>query len=168
MNPCTSSPMSPVEVSRGAATSPSSTQESHGFRVDSGYNRQKVDQLRDLLQSWGVIEMLPHLRNESVTVDELIMVRRHHLPDLLQNFPVGTRIRFEHNLKRWRSWLNVPLQGPQRHETAHCNGCRCGELQTHSQYMAGQQTQMAADNKDKNKGITANSTSRGLLNAPNE
>lgn len=55
-------------------------------------------------------------------------------------------------------------KGPQR----HCNGCRCGELQAHSQYLAGQPSQMADNDEDKNIGTTANYLPTGALNSPNE
>ncbi|XP_016974051.1 uncharacterized protein LOC108040896 isoform X2 [Drosophila rhopaloa] len=66
---------------------------------------------------------------EAINVDELQMIKRHHLSELLRNFRFGTRIRFEHHLERWRRWLNVPLQGGQGPSSIHCSGCRCQEVQ---------------------------------------
>ncbi|XP_017066655.1 uncharacterized protein LOC108104848 isoform X2 [Drosophila eugracilis] len=70
--------------------------------------------------------------DEAINVDELQMIKRHHLSELLRNFRFGTRIRFEHHLERWRRWLNVPLQGVQGQGPSHCTGCRCPEMQAQS------------------------------------
>ncbi|XP_022233251.2 uncharacterized protein LOC111081483 [Drosophila obscura] len=89
---------------------------------------QEYEELRELLQSWGVAEdLLSHLQDEAINVDELQMIKRHHLAELLSNFRFGTRIRFEHHLERWRRWLNVPLQGVQGQSQTHCQGCRCAD-----------------------------------------
>ncbi|XP_002017693.2 uncharacterized protein LOC6592950 [Drosophila persimilis] len=88
---------------------------------------QEYEELRELLQSWDVADLLPHLQDEAINVDELQMIKRHHLAELLSNFRFGTRIRFEHHLERWRRWLNVPLQGVQGQSQTHCQGCRCAE-----------------------------------------
>ncbi|SPP75693.1 uncharacterized protein LOC117590861 [Drosophila guanche] len=88
---------------------------------------QEYEELRELLQSWDVADLLPHLQDEAINVDELQMIKRHHLAELLSNFRFGTRIRFEHHLERWRRWLNVPLQGLQGQSQTHCQGCRCAE-----------------------------------------
>ncbi|XP_017027814.1 uncharacterized protein [Drosophila kikkawai] len=121
MNPCTSSPP-------------------HGHRapaaslelLDMGA-KEDYDELRDLLHSWDVADLLPLLQDEAINVDELQMIKRHHLSELLRNFRFGTRIRFEHNLERWRRWLNVPLQGTQTQGSVHCSGCRCSEVQPQAQ-----------------------------------
>ncbi|XP_060657749.1 uncharacterized protein LOC132792404 [Drosophila nasuta] len=106
----------------------------------------EFDELSQLLKSWNVSELLPHLQEEAINVQELQMLKRHHLNELLRNFRYGTRIRFEHHLERWRRWINMPLQdAPVDAEThcsssnnscgisggggnktvTHCNGCQC-------------------------------------------
>ncbi|KAH8297186.1 hypothetical protein KR044_006231 [Drosophila immigrans] len=96
----------------------------------------EYDELAQLLKSWNVSELLPHLEEEAINVQELQMLKRHHLNELLRNFRYGTRIRFEHHLERWRRWINMPLQdnaadgGTQCGSVAaksleHCNGCQC-------------------------------------------
>ncbi|KAI8036329.1 hypothetical protein M5D96_010922 [Drosophila gunungcola] len=108
MNPCTSSP---PHMPRGSGSVENSTLESHGLQLLDMAGKEDYEELRELLQSWDVADLLPHLQDEAINVDELQMIKRHHLSELLRNFRFGTRIRFEHHLERWRRWLNVPLQG---------------------------------------------------------
>ncbi|XP_022223738.2 uncharacterized protein LOC111075004 [Drosophila obscura] len=91
---------------------------------------QDYEELRELLQSWDAAELLPHLQEAAINVDELQMMKRHHLTKLLSSFRLGTCIRFEHHLERWRQGLNVPLQGV--HAETHCQGCRCATSQPQS------------------------------------
>ncbi|XP_030387235.1 uncharacterized protein LOC115633874 [Scaptodrosophila lebanonensis] len=85
----------------------------------------EYNELRDLLRSWNVSELLPHFQDQAINVEELQMIRRYHLPEILHNFSYGTRIRFEHHLERWRRWQNIPLLGSQ--QPTHCRGCRCSD-----------------------------------------
>ncbi|XP_064547933.1 uncharacterized protein LOC135435004 [Drosophila montana] len=94
----------------------------------------EYEELAQLLKSWNVSELLPYLQEEAINTQELQMLKRHHLNELLRNFRYGTRIRFEHHLERWRRWLNVPLQdaspcsGRAQMDSGsmgHCSGCRC-------------------------------------------
>ncbi|KAH8365079.1 hypothetical protein KR084_000793 [Drosophila pseudotakahashii] len=128
MNPCTSSP---PQMPRGSGSVENSTLESHGLQLLEMTGKEDYEELRELLQSWDVADLLPHLQDEAINVDELQMIKRHHLSELLRNFRFGTRIRFEHHLERWRRWLNVPLQGVQGQGSVHCSGCRCPEVQSH-------------------------------------
>ncbi|ALC41455.1 CG1888 [Drosophila busckii] len=80
----------------------------------------EFEELAQLLKSWNVSELLPHLQDEAINTQELQMIKRHHLKELLRNFRFGTRIRFEHHLERWRRWLNVPLQDAA--DDRLCNG----------------------------------------------
>lgn len=96
---------------------------------------QEYEELSQLLKSWNVSELFPHLQEEAINTQELQMLKRHHLNELLRNFRYGTRIRFEHNLERWRRWINVPLQdAPQDMErgfsgnSGHCSGCQCSSV----------------------------------------
>ncbi|XP_037715467.1 uncharacterized protein LOC119550679 [Drosophila subpulchrella] len=130
MNPCTSSP---PQMPRGSGSVDNSTLESHGLQLLEMAGKEDYEELRELLQSWDVADLLPHLQDEAINVDELQMIKRHHLSELLRNFRFGTRIRFEHHLERWRRWLNVPLQGVQGQGSGHCTGCRCQEVHTQSQ-----------------------------------
>ncbi|XP_039227564.1 uncharacterized protein LOC120320824 isoform X2 [Drosophila yakuba] len=132
MNPCTSSP---PQMPRGSGSVENSTLESHGLQLLEMPGKEEYEELRELLQSWDVADLLPHLQDEAINVDELQMIKRHHLSELLRNFRFGTRIRFEHHLERWRRWLNVPLQGAQGQGSSHCSGCRCPEIlgQSHCQ-----------------------------------
>ncbi|KAH8252890.1 hypothetical protein KR032_002339 [Drosophila birchii] len=131
MNPCTSSPPHMPRGHGGAAGSASATGlESHGLQLLEMGGKEDYDELRELLHSWDVADLLPHLQDEAINVDELQMIKRHHVSELLRNFRFGTRIRFEHHLERWRRWLNVPLQGGQGQATGHCSGCRCSEIQS--------------------------------------
>ncbi|XP_033154767.1 uncharacterized protein LOC117137439 [Drosophila mauritiana] len=129
MNPCTSSP---PQMPRGSGSVENSNLESHGLQLLEMAGKEDYEDLRDLLQSWDVADLLPHLQDEAINVDELQMIKRHHLSELLRNFRFGTRIRFEHHLERWRRWLNVPLQGAQGQGSSHCSGCRCPEIQGQS------------------------------------
>ncbi|KAL7735584.1 hypothetical protein ACLKA6_009546 [Drosophila palustris] len=102
---------------------------------------QEYDELAQLLKSWNVSDLLPHLQEEAINTQELQMLKRHHLNELLRNFRYGTRIRFEHHLERWRRWMNVPLQdaaldaergfsgggniGNIGNIGGHCSGCQC-------------------------------------------
>ncbi|XP_017120439.1 uncharacterized protein LOC108141520 [Drosophila elegans] len=133
MNPCTSSP---PHMPRGSGSVENSTLESHGLQLLDMAGKEDYEELRELLQSWDVADLLPHLQDEAINVDELQMIKRHHLSELLRNFRFGTRIRFEHHLERWRRWLNVPLQGGhgqgQSQGSIHCHGCRCPEVQAQS------------------------------------
>ncbi|KAH8371891.1 hypothetical protein KR093_009243 [Drosophila rubida] len=107
-------------------------------------NNGEFEELAQLLKSWNVNELLPHLQEEAINVQELQMLKRHHLNELLRNFRYGTRIRFEHHLERWRRWINMPFQdAPIDAECSgskslgvgvgagagaglgHCNGCQC-------------------------------------------
>ncbi|XP_017045424.1 uncharacterized protein LOC108090979 [Drosophila ficusphila] len=126
MNPCTSSP---PHMPRGSGSVENSTLESHGLQLLEMPGKEDYEELRELLQSWDVADLLPHLQDEAINVDELQMIKRHHVSELLRNFRFGTRIRFEHHLERWRRWLNVPLQGGQGQGSTHCSGCRCSEVQ---------------------------------------
>ncbi|KAH8291104.1 hypothetical protein KR054_008521 [Drosophila jambulina] len=138
MNPCTSSPPHMPRGHGGAAGSaPGTGLESHGLQLLDMGPKEDFDELRDLLHSWDLADLLPHLQDEAINVDELQMIKRHHLSELLRNFRFGTRIRFEHHLERWRRWLNVPLQGGQGQGSGHCNGCRCSEVQTQAQVQPG-------------------------------
>ncbi|KAH8318334.1 hypothetical protein KR074_009115 [Drosophila pseudoananassae] len=169
MNPCTSSPLTPTHphISRGATGAPPSpgNLESHGLQLlEMGTKEQDYDELRDLLQSWDVADLLPHLQDEAINVDELQMIKRHHLSELLRNFRFGTRIRFEHHLERWRRWLNVPLQGTQGQGGSHCSGCRCGEVLVQNQSIGCQPAQMAvAELDEKTEDLTANGPAESLV-----
>ncbi|EDW02376.1 uncharacterized protein LOC6561152 [Drosophila grimshawi] len=107
--------------------------------VDNLPKSSEYDELAQLLKSWNVSELLPYLQEEAINMQELQMLKRHHLNDLLRNFRYGTRIRFEHHLERWRRWLNVPLHDPLGEErscsgnsnSVHCNGCRCSAIESH-------------------------------------
>ncbi|XP_016968409.1 uncharacterized protein LOC108036644 [Drosophila biarmipes] len=142
MNPCTSSP---PQMPRGAGSVENSTLESHGLQLLEMAGKEDYEELRELLQSWDVADLLPHLQDEAINVDELQMIKRHHLSELLRNFRFGTRIRFEHHLERWRRWLNVPLQGVQGQGSVHCTGCRCPEVQSQSQAQSHFPGQTALD-----------------------
>ncbi|XP_020799260.1 LOW QUALITY PROTEIN: uncharacterized protein LOC110177080 [Drosophila serrata] len=134
MNPCTSSPQHMPRGHGGAGGSaPNAGLESHAMQLLEMGAKEEYEELRDLLHSWDVADLLPHLQDEAINVDELQMIKRHHLSELLRNFRFGTRIRFEHHLERWRRWLNVPLQGGQDQGSGHCNGCRCSEMQAQAQ-----------------------------------
>ncbi|EDW74232.1 uncharacterized protein Dwil_GK21493 [Drosophila willistoni] len=89
------------------------------------YQEQDYEELRELLNSWNVGELLPHFQDEAINVEELQMLKRHHLNELMGHFRYGTRIRFEHHLERWRHWMNVPLMGSPSEAAGHCSGCRC-------------------------------------------
>ncbi|XP_034667953.1 uncharacterized protein LOC117901351 [Drosophila subobscura] len=84
---------------------------------------KEVGDMRVLLQSWNVADLLPRLEEQAIGINELYMMKPHHLPELLQNVGLGERIRFEHHLERWRHGLKWPLQSVQ--EQKHCQGCRC-------------------------------------------
>ncbi|KAH8321855.1 hypothetical protein KR067_006608, partial [Drosophila pandora] len=145
--------------------------ESHGLQLlEMGTKEQDYDELRDLLQSWDVADLLPHLQDEAINVDELQMIKRHHLSELLRNFRFGTRIRFEHHLERWRRWLNVPLQGMQgQGGGSHCSGCRCGEVLIQNQPVACQPAQMAVAELDtKTEDLTPTDGPAESLVAPSE
>ncbi|KAH8234209.1 hypothetical protein KR038_003654 [Drosophila bunnanda] len=134
MNPCTSSPPHMPRGHGGAAGSAASAGlESHGLQLLDMGAKEDYEELRELLHSWDVADLLPHLQDEAINVDELQMIKRHHLSELLRNFRFGTRIRFEHHLERWRRCLNVPLQGGQDQGSGHCSGCRCSEVQAQAQ-----------------------------------
>ncbi|EDW28597.1 GL19272 [Drosophila persimilis] len=89
---------------------------------------QEGEELRELLQSWDLTDLIPRLEEETINVEELQMMKRHHLDELMSNFRMGTRIRFEHHLELWRRSLNVPLQGVHW-SRPHCHGCRCATIQ---------------------------------------
>ncbi|KAH8280356.1 hypothetical protein KR018_003194 [Drosophila ironensis] len=173
MNPCTSGALSPrpshlQHSAHGAgAPPPAGALESHGLQLlEMGTKEQDYEELRELLHSWDVADLLPHLQDEAINVDELQMIKRHHLSELLRNFRFGTRIRFEHHLERWRRWLNVPLQGPPGQGSAHCPGCRCSEVQSQVQAQAlaqpilcppGPQTQLDEKSEDLARTLPAES-----------
>lgn len=74
MNPCTSPLLTPTHNnnSRGAGAHPPSPPphsklalESHGLQLlEMGTKEQDYDELRDLLQSWDVADLLPHLQGK--------------------------------------------------------------------------------------------------------
>ncbi|KAH8339118.1 hypothetical protein KR074_004780 [Drosophila pseudoananassae] len=72
-------------------------------RVDS----EDYDALRDLLRSWDLIEILPHLIKHEINIKELYLIRRHHLDEFLKNFSIGIRIRFEHHLSEWIAMIQA-------------------------------------------------------------
>ncbi|SPP79696.1 uncharacterized protein LOC117582640 [Drosophila guanche] len=81
---------------------------------------QEVADLRVLLQSWNVADLLPRLKERAIGVDELHMMKPHHMSELLENVGLGERIRFEHHLERWRLCLNWPLHVVREQKHCHC------------------------------------------------
>ncbi|XP_017480817.1 PREDICTED: uncharacterized protein LOC108370080 isoform X1 [Rhagoletis zephyria] len=65
--------------------------------------------LRALLGHWGVPDLWPLLQAESIGIDELKMMKNHHIVELLHSYKLGTRIRFEYYFERWRRDQNKPL-----------------------------------------------------------
>ncbi|XP_054737740.1 uncharacterized protein LOC129244150 [Anastrepha obliqua] len=65
--------------------------------------------LKQLVNSWGLAELLPHLQDENIGIDELKMMKNHHIAELLHSYKLGTRIRFEYYFERWRRDQNKPL-----------------------------------------------------------
>ncbi|XP_011178854.2 uncharacterized protein LOC105209898 [Zeugodacus cucurbitae] len=65
--------------------------------------------LRTLLNSWGLAELFPQLQDENIGIDELKMMKCHHVGELLHSYKLGTRIRFEYYFERWRRDQNQPL-----------------------------------------------------------
>ncbi|XP_017960151.1 uncharacterized protein LOC108653826 [Drosophila navojoa] len=111
--------------------------------ADNTPKSNDYEELSQLLKSWNVSELLPYLQEEAINTQELQMLKRHHMNELLRNFRYGTRIRFEHHLERWRRWLNVPLQDEQPcgagsstsaagSGSVHCSGCNCSTNLTKS------------------------------------
>jgi len=59
MNPCTSSP---PQMPRGAGSVDNSALESHGLQLLEMAGKEDYEELRELLQSWDVADLLPHLQ----------------------------------------------------------------------------------------------------------
>uniref|UniRef100_A0A0K8U4M7 Uncharacterized protein n=1 Tax=Bactrocera latifrons TaxID=174628 RepID=A0A0K8U4M7_BACLA len=65
--------------------------------------------LKTLLNSWGLPELLSQFQDENIGIDELKMMKCHHIGELLHSYKLGTRIRFEYYFERWRRDQNQPL-----------------------------------------------------------
>jgi len=59
MNPCTSSP---PQMPRGSGSVDNSALESHGLQLLEMAGKEDYEELRELLQSWDVADLLPHLQ----------------------------------------------------------------------------------------------------------
>ncbi|XP_065368605.1 uncharacterized protein LOC135961064 [Calliphora vicina] len=68
------------------------------------------DDLKELLVSWKLENILCHLIAENITVEILEIMKASHIKPLLYKFSLGTQIRFEHNLEQWRSKIGKPLK----------------------------------------------------------
>ncbi|XP_067634284.1 uncharacterized protein [Eurosta solidaginis] len=91
-------------------------------------NRSDAGTLKSLLSSWSQAELLPQFEDENIDIDELLMMKRHHLAEILCSHKLGTRIRFEYYFERWRREQNKPLLGDTNHQ--HCILCPRPLLQT--------------------------------------
>uniref|UniRef100_A0A1B0C5D9 SAM domain-containing protein n=1 Tax=Glossina palpalis gambiensis TaxID=67801 RepID=A0A1B0C5D9_9MUSC len=98
---------------------------------------ENFNALKQLLSSWGVENLYDLFKEEGINIEELQMMKLHHINHLLRNHRLGTRIRFEYHLEIWRKQINIPLENQElnslcfckpsvnvinRHETAICNG----------------------------------------------
>ncbi|XP_037954723.1 uncharacterized protein LOC119684697 [Teleopsis dalmanni] len=65
--------------------------------------------LRTLLTSWNCEKLVEHIENESIDIAELEMMRKEHVVELLRNYRMGIRIRFEYYFENWRRSINKPV-----------------------------------------------------------
>ncbi|XP_037954137.1 uncharacterized protein LOC119684216 isoform X1 [Teleopsis dalmanni] len=65
--------------------------------------------LRRLLSSWKCHVIVEHVENEGIDIEELEMMKIEHVIELLRNYRLGIRIRFEHNFEKWRRGINKPV-----------------------------------------------------------
>ncbi|XP_037947633.1 uncharacterized protein LOC119679382 isoform X1 [Teleopsis dalmanni] len=65
--------------------------------------------LRKLLSSWKCQVLASHIEEEGIDIEELTMMKTEHMTELLRNYRLGIRIRFEHYFEKWRRSINQPI-----------------------------------------------------------
>ncbi|XP_037947636.1 uncharacterized protein LOC119679384 [Teleopsis dalmanni] len=65
--------------------------------------------LRKLLLSWKCQILAVHIEEEGIDIEELEMMKAEHMTELLRNYRLGIRIRFEHHFEKWRCSINKPI-----------------------------------------------------------
>ncbi|XP_073845441.1 uncharacterized protein isoform X2 [Musca autumnalis] len=69
-------------------------------------------------------------KNEEISIEELKLIKHRHIRQLLKNYKMGVRIRFEHYFEIWRNRIGMPFQIEDLTEesTTSCN-CKHGSGQ---------------------------------------
>ncbi|XP_061395976.1 uncharacterized protein LOC133331608 [Musca vetustissima] len=84
------------------------------------YSSENTD-LKRLLTSWHCEILYNLFRDEEISIEELKLIKNRHLRQLLKNYKMGVRIRFEHYFEIWRNRIGIPFQGE---EDSKCS-CNC-------------------------------------------
>ena len=91
------------------------------------FSMWKVSELFDIFKGkhlylssmWMHKEIMHFFSEEGINMAELEMIRSHHIHDMLKNYKMGVRIKFEHHLEIWRRERNKPI----KETTFGCTNC---------------------------------------------
>ncbi|KAK5648075.1 hypothetical protein RI129_002967 [Pyrocoelia pectoralis] len=101
------------------------------YRKQPAVESEVVQNLQKLLSGWKLEYLVGHFVEQNVSVDMLMIIKRHHIKDLLANFDMGTIIMFEHNLEEWRQSIGLPLDNLYTLQNSQSSASSCPSTPTH-------------------------------------
>ncbi|KAL1492416.1 hypothetical protein ABEB36_010668 [Hypothenemus hampei] len=75
---------------------------------DNNPNEKELE-LRKLLTSWQLEQLVDHFLAERVYISVLKVIKTKHVDMLMSNFPIGVQVMFDHHFEIWRNEIGLPL-----------------------------------------------------------